>query len=244
MYKAWLLFGIICKSRQGFGVWGLGTDSQWPPQLIFALSLSFFFFPPQLNAVPTCPFTTPFNRSPLQTFPVLTQPICSEVSGPGHVTRPYGGTLSAEPLFTLSDRETSPPGSILNSNKRGIVTIPHVSPKAWTPQGISETLWSPGSAANSLTVWGTRHLKAKAENIYARSLSLNRMCQSWAGGNMGAIMFPPEPWVHVCQGHRGHSDQRKHSVLYGRLSQGSRQHKGPTADPRGVFIHITDCLHQ
>lgn len=47
--------------------------------------------------------------------------------------------------------------------------------------------------ANSLTVWGARHLKAKAENIYARSFCLNRMCQSWAGGNMGAIMFPPSP---------------------------------------------------
>lgn len=49
------------------------------------------------------------------------------------------------------------------------------------------------ATANTLTVWSTWHLKARAENIYARSLSLNRMCQSWAGGNMGAIMFPPSP---------------------------------------------------
>lgn len=49
------------------------------------------------------------------------------------------------------------------------------------------------ATANSLTVRGTRHLKAKTENIYARSFLLNRMCQSWARGNMGAIMFPLSP---------------------------------------------------
>lgn len=49
------------------------------------------------------------------------------------------------------------------------------------------------ATANSLTIRGTRHLKAKAGNIYTRSLLLNRMCQSWVGGNMGAIMFPLSP---------------------------------------------------
>lgn len=52
------------------------------------------------------------------------------------------------------------------------------------------------------------------------------------------------PWAPAprLSGHRGHSDQRKRLVPYRRLSRGSCLHLGPTADPQGVFIHITDRL--
>lgn len=186
MYKVCLFWGLICKSRQGFRN-RLTVTSTAP---ICLMPPAFF-----LSPMP-CPHALLRRRSTAvlsKSFPFWHNRFAlrfhTQVMLHSHMEELWRPNRCSPRAMEKPCRQVQ--SQILTSE--GLSQYPTSDQRNERHKVSTRHFDRQAATANSLTIRGARHLKAKAGNIYARSLLLNRMCQSWAGGNMGAIMFPLSP---------------------------------------------------